>query len=628
MCGIAGILRYANGQPLTAEVIARMTRALAHRGPDGEGVHVDDPIALGHRRLSIIDLTDAGRQPMANADGRLWITYNGELFNFRELRAELTGQGARFRSESDTEVILAAYRRWGRACLERFNGMFAFGLWDADDRSLWLVRDRLGVKPLFYADADGWLSFASEIKGVLPALRPPPQLDPEALSWFLSFNYTPAPATCFRGIRQLLPGHWLLARPDRPVQLQRYWSLPTTLEPGRHADRRLAELLDDAVRLRLVADVEVGAFLSGGLDSSAVVAWMRRHTPGPIKTFTASFTEATYDEAPHARRVAKALGTTHHDQSVSADDLECLPKLVWHSEELTADSSMLALYRVAERARRDVKVVLTGDGADELFGGYPTYLATRLARWYRRIPQPVRHRVIRPAVATLPVSGAKASLESRLRRFVNADVRNVAAAHASWRTIFSRAEQQSLQRDVPWQDPADLYQPLVREGPPGDLVNRLLRADLQLYLPNDMLVKVDRMTMAWGLEARTPYLDYRVVEFAAQLPSSVTCAGGVRSKQLLRRAVRDLLPPAVRARRKAGFSLPHAAWFRDPRRTVLERHLLDARPSVFALFDRAQIERLIRDHRSGRRDGTHQLWGLVCLSLWSQQFLDGGRRDR
>jgi asparagine synthase (glutamine-hydrolysing) len=453
---------------------------------------------------------------------------------------------------------------------------------------------------------------------------PAPELDDESLHHFLSLNYTPAPRTLFRGVRQLLPAHQLVCGAAGQIETARWWDVTPAPRP-RDAAGAVEALLDDAVRLRLVSDVEVGAFLSSGVDSSAVVACMRRHAGGRVKTFTARFAEPTYDEADTAGATALALGADHAETLVHADDLEHLPAIVEHGEELTADSSMLAVYLLARRAREAVKVVLTGDGADEVFGGYPTYLATSLAGVYRRVPRPVRERLVRPAVAHLPVSPAKASLESRLRRFVSGDVEDSWRAHASWRRIFTEEDKRRLLANGHAQFPstASLYRPESGRATSADPVNRLLYADLTFYLPNDMLVKVDRMTMAWGLEARTPYLDYRLVDLLAGLPSRVKCgAWGSRQKILLRRVAARVLPSAVRPRPKAGFNLPVGDWLRHDRGHFVERHLLDARPDVMRVLSRVEVERLVREHRSGAADHAHKLWGLLCLSLWWQRFME------
>lgn len=622
MCGIAGLLNYSE-EPLSPKVLEKMTRVLAHRGPDGEGLHVEGPIGLGHRRLAILDLSAAGVQPMSAADGRLWLTYNGEIFNFMEVRSELEARGHTFVTRTDSEVLLAAYLEWGRKCLARLNGMFAFALWDARDQELWLVRDRLGVKPLFYTEQPGFFAFASEIKGILPALPTRASVNEEGLHHFLSLNYTPAPLTLFKGIEQLLPAHYLVCRRGRSPRLVRWWNLERATVNSRAAEARLEALLADAVRLRLVSDVEVGAFLSSGVDSSALVALMSRHVRQPVKTFTARFLEPSYDEGPAAESLARALVTVHSEQVVSSGDLKALPEVVWHSEELTADSSMLAVYRLAERTRRDVKVVLTGDGADEIFGGYPTYLATRLSALYRRVPRPLRERVIRPAVGLLPISERKASLESRLRRFVNGEVEDTARAHASWRMIFTESDKRSLLGEGrAWPPTAGLYEPFLRRAADWDPVGRLLYADLFFYLPNDMLTKVDRMTMAWGLEARTPYLDYRVVEFATALPSRIRCGWGLGTKPLLRRVARRVLPAGVWPRPKAGFNIPVARWLRQDQRVFVEQHLLDADAGILRVLARKEIEAIVCEHANGAADHSHKIWGLLCLSLWWQRFIE------
>ncbi len=503
-----------------------MNQVLTHRGPDGEGCHVKGAIGLGHRRLAVIDPSSAGHQPMESADGGAWITYNGEIYNFREIRDALQQHGHRFRSNSDTEVLLSAYREWGLGCLERCNGMFAFGLWDERLERLWVARDRLGVKPLFYCKLPTCFVFASEIKAILCHPRVERTLDLEALAYFLALNYTPAPHTLFKNIRQLLPGHYLVVGRDGHVQETEYWDLAYRKPEARSRAawvEGFAHLLEDSVRLRLVSDVPFGAFLSGGVDSSSVAYWMSRHLESPVKTFSIGFDHESYDELPHARQVAHVIGADHHEEIVTSDAAALLPKLVWHAEEPTADSSMVAMYQLAAMTRRFVTVALTGDGADEILAGYETYRASHLHRLYRRLPRWLRDGLITPLVHRLPVSDAKLSLDFKLRRFVAAGELTWEDAHATWRLIHDAALRRRLLSPV-WgrpgtdADAVDLYRAAFARTAGRRPLDRMLYVDTRLYLPNDMLVKVDRMTMAHGLEAREPYLDYRLVEFAAQAP--------------------------------------------------------------------------------------------------------------
>jgi len=579
MCGIAGILRF-DGGPVDRTALQRMTDSLAHRGPDGEGHYVAGSVGLGHRRLAIIDLSPAGRQPMSNEDGSVWISYNGEVYNFRELRRELEARGHRFRSATDTEVVVHAYQEWGTASLERFNGMFAFALWDARRQRLWLVRDRLGVKPLFYAQRPGALLFGSEIKAVVTDPDVDRDLDLEALGYFLALNHVPAPLTLFSRVRQVRPGHYLLVDASGAVEDVEYWDLVYREgeDRGEAAYRdELSALLADAVRLRLVSDVPFGVFLSGGVDSAAVAYWMSRHLDRPVRTFSIGFEEPSFDERPYAREAAAAIAAEHHEAVVAADVASLLPKLVWHAEEPTADSSMVAVYELAQLARQRVPMVLTGDGADEILAGYETYQAHYLQRAYRRLPAPVRRRLIAPLVRALPVSDGKVSWETRLKRFVAAADLAPEDAHACWRIVFDRAGVRQvlspeLQAAATAGDPVRLYRETFARTNAAHPLNRLLYADTRLYLPSDILVKVDRMTMAHGLEAREPYLDHRLVEFCATVPPRLKLKSLRHKKYLLKAAMRGRLPERLLRRRKQRFNVPNAGWITDGLRAfVLDR---------------------------------------------------------
>lgn len=415
MCGIAGIFQL-DRSPVEPDRLARMMAVIAHRGPDADGCYVQGEIGLGHRRLAIIDLSPAGHQPMTNEDGSIWITYNGEIYNYQEIKRELEAKGHVFRSQTDTEMVIHAYEEWGVDCLSRFNGMFAFALWDGRQRQLWLVRDRLGIKPLFYTYTPHYFLFGSEIKAILADDRIPRNLDYEALSYFLALNYTPAPYTLFSAVRQLLPGHYLLVDETGYMQDIEYWDLVYQEDKQLSKQEWLAafnELLSDAVRIRLMSDVPFGTFLSGGVDSSGVAYWMSRHMREPVKTFSIGFGEDSFDELVYARRVAQAIQAEPHEKIVAANTAKILPKVVWHSEEPTADSSMIAVYYLAQMARQHVTMALSGDGADEILAGYETYQAYYLHRLYRLLPDWIRSYAIAPIVHSLPVSDTKVSWGDR-----------------------------------------------------------------------------------------------------------------------------------------------------------------------------------------------------------------------
>nr|HPN17694.1 asparagine synthase (glutamine-hydrolyzing) [Candidatus Aminicenantes bacterium] len=508
MSGIAGLLHLDGAEP-SPSILERMIRTLVHRGPDGEGIRIAGPVGLGHRRRTAAAGEEAGGQPLSNEDRSVWITADAAIYNDREIRGELRERGHVFRSQADAEIIIHAYEEWGPECLRKFNGVFAFGLWDDRLRRLWLVRDRLGVKPLFYARLPNAFLFGSEIKALLahPAVKR--NVDVPALAYFLGLNYTPAPRTLFREIRQVLPGHYLLAGASGVPEECEYWDLRFQ-EGGdsRREDDYLEEfeaLLADAVRLRLRGDIQPGAFLSGGIDSSALVYWMRRLGRGPLRTFTVGFPERSFDELSYARSTAGRLGTEHIERIIGAEAAAILPEIVRHAEEPTADSSMVAVYFLAQTAGRLVPAVLSGEGADEILAGYETYQAYYARRAYRILPAFLRRGILRLACAAWPVSERKESVESRLRRFAAGAETEGEAAHGAWRMIFTPDERRDLLR--PTADPAagadylELYRRYFQQAGARHPLNRMLYVDTRFYLPNDMLVKADRMCMAHGLEA-------------------------------------------------------------------------------------------------------------------------------
>jgi asparagine synthase (glutamine-hydrolysing) len=618
MCGICGIVK--SEAPVAPAEIQAMREALAHRGPDRAGQLLQGRVGFGHRRLSIIDLSDAGSQPMLNETGSIFLVFNGEIYNFQELQPYLEKKGHHFRSQSDSEVIVHAYEEFGVQCLDHFRGMFAFALWDQDRQCLFAARDRLGKKPFFYCLHKGDFYFGSEIKAILAAPQVPRELDWESLGFFLSLNYTPAPYTLFQGIRQLEPAQYLLWQADQ-LTVKDYWDLPYPPQVREVAPKtvlpQFAEVFDDAVGLRLIADVPVGAFLSGGLDSAAVVAAAAPLYPGRLKTFAIGFGEKSYDERPYAQLVATRHGTEHHEIVITPEVEAVLPELVWHSEEPTADSSMVPVYYLSQFASQQVKVVLSGDGADEILAGYPTYQAHFFLKWLQTWPQPVQRSLHRLA-HSLPVSHRKVSLDFKLKRLVAALSWNLDYAHYSWRRIWAPEELARLLPGRHLREGFDLYQYWLQRPAGSTALNRMLYADTRFYLPNDMLVKVDRMTMAHGLEARAPFLDHILVELAARFPDAWKLKGLVWKKYLLRRLLKGKVPPAIRWQTKRGFNVPVGLWLKRELKDFCGDHLRQLRH--LGCFDMTYLEGVWHRHLRDEKDYSHHLWGLLILSLWWQIF--------
>jgi asparagine synthase (glutamine-hydrolysing) len=632
MCGISGRVNYRTGAPVATAILEGMCDRLQHRGPDGSGVWADGAVGFGHRRLAVIDTSSAGRQPLQTADGRFTITFNGEIYNFQALRRELEGQGARFRTRTDTEVILHAYARDGAACLQRLRGMFAFAIWDAREQTLFAARDRAGQKPFYYReDADG-LAFASEPKAFLAEPSFVPEADAAAIWQYLSFQYVPSPASAFRSVRQLPPGHVLRVERGR-VTIERYWTLryepKVTISEAEAAERMRANLAE-ATRIMLVSDVPIGAFLSGGVDSSLVVALMAEAAGGRVETFSIGFDDAAYDETAYARQVAARFGTNHHEAIVRPDALAILPKLVWHYNEPFADSSAIPTLYLAEMTRRHVTVALNGDAGDENFAGYERYAAYLLASRVERVPRLARR--LLAACARWPRPGRARTLRSRAQRFLGALAEPGARRYARWAFHFTDDEKRALCTPeflarADGGDAAARYDALFAELPATAApIDVLLHADVECYLPDDLLVKVDRATMACGLEGRSPLLDHVVMQHAACLPADLKLRGTVK-KYLLKRIARGLLPDDVIDRPKMGFGVPLTRWLRGPLRDLVHEVLLGTRMRERGYFRMDAVERLVSGHDSGRRDAPYQIWNLLVLELWHQMFIDGGGRS-
>jgi asparagine synthase (glutamine-hydrolysing) len=624
MCGIAGYVG-----PLHDGLGAAMAQLLAHRGPDDAGECVrpaaDGKVAvLAHRRLSIIDIP-GGHQPQTNEDGTIRVVFNGEIYNFRQLRADLERAGHRFATRSDTEVIVHLYEEYGLDVVHHLRGMFAFALWDEPRRRLVLARDRLGVKPLYYAEPDGEieLAFASELKSLLRVPGVSRELDPEALASYLAFLYIPHPRSAVRGVRKLPPGH-LLVHEDGRTKIDRYWSLD--VEPTEPDDERLWSLFEEAVALRLVADVPVGSFLSGGIDSSSIVA-AAAAAGGRPDTFTVVFSrpeERLYDERDDARAVASAFGTDHHELEAAPDVSELLPEIVRHFDEPFGNPTALLVYELSRLTRQHVKVALAGDGADELFAGYPRFKGLAAAAWYRRVPGPMR---------ALAAAGARALPEStrgrhtlrRAREFALAPVDSLEAAYVSWITYFgpqargellAPAMAERLRESAP---PERFLYDLFDRAPTDDLVNRLSFVELQSFLPGNVLEYGDRMSMAHGLEVRSPFTDHRLVEYALGLPGSEKLHRG-RSKAILRRAAAPHLPERPVAKRKIGFNPPMGLWLNRELAPLVESHLGREVVEARGLFRPEAVARLVAQLRGGRRDVSLQVWSLIVLEQWSREY--------
>ena len=625
MCGICGILNIYSRGRADGQVVEEMCLTLRHRGPDDYGVFAGGPAAIGMTRLSIIDLA-GGHQPIHNEDRSAWIVYNGETYNSPELR-ELLEHRHQFRTRSDTEVLLHAYEEWGGEMPGKLRGMFAFAIWDARRRSLLLARDRLGIKPLYYALAGDWLVFGSEIKAILRAPCIARALDPEALHAYLTFNYIPAPMSIFKGVRKLPPGH-LLRCGRGEVRVTRYWDLDCT--PQRTADeetcaRELREILDDSVRAHLLSDVPIGVLLSGGVDSSAVTALAATNYGGRVKTFSIGFEEKSFNELRAARLVAQTYGTDHHEAIVKPDAAALVERIVDHFDEPFADSSALPTFLVSQMAAREVKVVLSGDGGDETFAGYLTYTADALAETYQRLPGLLRRRVIEPLVARLPISDEKVSLDYMAKRFVAGAHLPPLERHHSWKVIFGEQDKRRLYaRDwaaaVCFDDPISILAGFYHSLDGIDFVTKLQYVDTKTYLPDDILTKVDRMSMAHSLETRPPLLDHHVVEYAASLPAHMKLRG-LQRKVILKRAVTDLLPAPLLRRRKHGFSIPLAAWLRRDLRSLVADALAPEALRRSGIFDEREVGRLVDDHLCGRRDLSRNLWGLLMFMIWHDRYM-------
>lgn len=628
MCGLCGIVNFQREEPVDLDLLREMTSTLKHRGPDDEGFYHAGFVGLGHRRLSIIDLS-TGRQPIHNEEKSVWVVFNGEIYNAPELTSQLADAGHRFYTQTDTEVILHAYEDHGVNCLTLFNGMFAFALWDSSRRRLVLARDRAGIKPLYYTEVNGVFIFGSELKALVKHPLVEKRLDVVALNQYLSFEYVPTPRSIFEGVKKLPPGCVLVLEAGR-VTIEQYWDFSLERSEGGATRTEqdyqvgLRQTLREVVRKELLSDVPVGVLLSGGIDSSAVAAFMAELNPGGVQSFSIAFEDPSFDESAHARLVAETLGTKHHEMTLTAHVmLDLIPKIADFLDEPLGDSSIVPTYLLSKFAAEHVKVVLGGDGGDELFAGYSTLQAHRLADYYHRfVPSLIRNRVVKWAVERLPVSFDNISLDFKARRFVAGQDVPPALRHHIWLGSCTTEQKDALLGSL-----AGGHDNAIGEVLAGhlsscrakDYLNQILYCDKKLYLEGDILPKVDRASMANSLEVRVPLLNVELMEFAQALPFGYKLRG-LTTKYLLRKSVSDLLPPRILKRGKKGFNMPVAKWLTGPLKSLTDDLFAEDRLRAQGLFNPSYVRSLLQEHARRRRDNRKVLWTLLVFQLWYERW--------
>lgn len=622
-----------NGVPVQREEITNSTCLLSHRGPNDGGFYVDSAVAFGHRRLSIIDL-EGGHQPIHNENKTIWLVCNGEIYNYRELAETLKSGGHQFYTKSDSEVILHLYEEYGEECVKQLNGIFAFALYDQNQKRVLLARDHLGVKPLFYCHQSEKFIFASEIKAICQNPSFNRQLNHTALYHFLSLNYTPNPLTLFKNVYALEPGHTLLLCNGKAT-IRKYWDLDFEIPPfGDQSElqQQTRNYLDQSVKMQLMSDVPVGAFLSGGLDSSLLVHYIKRHVNQPLKTFNVRFKETSYDESAHAQRVARHYGTEHHEiYCTSQDYLNYLPDIIWNTDNLVADISMLPLFMVSKLASQHVKVVLSGDGADEMFAGYPTYMADKYLKYYQRLPSLIKNRLIPCLVECLPINEEKMSFEFKARRFIKGAQLSPQESHYSWRNIFYESDKRLLlnkeilnyySKNSFW-----AYERFYQSTRDLDDLSRNLYADLKVWLSDSVLAKVDFMSMAHSLEVRVPFLNPRFVEFSARIPPSLKLHG-FTSKYILRQAMKGNIPQKILKRPKVGFNIPIGTWLRRELKELMMDILCEVSIKQMGFFSWEYVEKIIDNHLRNKQDNGFKLLSLIHFCLWYNKFISASKVER
>lgn len=628
MCGVTGYLNL-NGRSLNPEepTLSQMCKTIVHRGPDDEGTLIMGPAAIGMTRLSIIDVK-TGRQPIGTEDGSAWIVFNGEIYNFQDLQEKLLAHGHTLKTRTDTETIVHLYEEYGVECLQFLEGMFAFAIWDHERQRMFIARDRMGEKPLHWGVFDGQFIFGSEIKTILAHPKVSKELDPVALQKYLALEYVPSPHSIFKGIHKLPPAHFMLIERGQ-VKIKSYWEANNQILriSENEAEEKLLALLSESTKLRLISDVPLGIFLSGGVDSSSIAALANRGRTEPIKTFSIGFADKSFDESEFAREVAEHIGTDHHvaefDPNTALDTMDELWQVL---DEPMADASIIPTYFLSKMARKQVTVALAGEGGDELFGGYPTYQAHRLASFWKMMPKPIRQGVLEPAIKSLPVSHNNLSFDYKAKRFISAIEEPPVMRHLRWMGSIPVPEHSKLIVPdlISFESEDKLYPNLPLTSPISnksrDVISKIMQVDIATYLTDDLLVKSDRASMAASLEVRLPFLAYPLVEFAASLPSSLKVKG-MKSKYILKKAMSPFLPKRTVARPKKGFGIPVAKWLKSDFKSVVDELLCEDFVKRQQIFQWPYIQRLLREHNDGRVDRRKELWTLLMFQWWWRKFL-------
>jgi len=625
MCGICGVVYHEKDHAVDVYDVKRMCDVIRHRGPDDEGQYVHKNVGIGMRRLSIIDLS-SGAQPIFNEDRSMAIVFNGEIYNHEDIRHELISKGHVFRTHSDTEAIIHAYEEWGVDCVKKLNGMFAFAVWDSRKQRLFMARDRIGIKPFYYYHDSTQLVFGSELKSIVQLDSVPREIEAKALDTFLTFEYIPSPFSILKNVFKLPPGHWMVYE-NGQINIQCYWNLEyhqsSLSEP--QLIKQFDELLQDAVNIRLMSDVPLGAFLSGGLDSSTIVAMMRRSSADAVKTFSIGFDDPTYNELPYARAVARHFNTEHFEEIITPDVAGLTEKILWMLDEPFGDFSVFPTFMVSEMARKNVTVVLSGDGGDELLAGYDTYIAQKVARRYSRLPAFLRKGMIEPIVNALPPTDKKKGFINKSKRFIEGARLPAHLQHVRWMIFLQSAEKEMLyssefSSSLNGYNSFGFIEDYFRRSTSLDPLDQQEYVDIKTYLVDDILVKVDRMSMANSLEARVPFLDHRFVEFAATIPGSLRL-NGKRTKHILKSTLQRELPMQIIERGKEGFSIPIKNWIKNELKPLMLDSLSESNVRQKGFFEPAFVNRLVKEHLQGEENHSHRLWALMVFHMWHDLYM-------